>query len=60
MTNVVKDVIPSFDVFKNVSPTQLVPKQQNASPKPGIGVLTVEEQNKMTNPAGTVSLNKMV
>ena len=34
---------------------------QPAAPlKPGFGILTVEEQNKMSNPPGTVSLSKMV
>jgi hypothetical protein len=63
ISDVVKDTIPLTDMVKNVTATKTPvqqPVQQNASPKPGIGVLTVEEQNKMTNPPGTVSLNRMV
>jgi hypothetical protein len=58
LNTVVKENIPNLDMF-NVIPKQPT-VQVSTNPKPGIGVLTVEEQNKMTNPLGTVSLTKMV
>jgi hypothetical protein len=47
MTNVVKQNLPNLDMFNVISKQPTV--QVSTNPKPGIGVLTVEEQNKINN-----------
>ena len=58
--NTIASMIPDKSIVDSIT-NVVTPKPIVTAPlKPGSGVLTVEEQNKGTNPTGTVSLNKMV